>query len=315
MSTIENKGLNTIEKENTSIRIKVTEKCPWDCTFCHKEGGWNIDDIRWDKSTMNAIELLKDKLKLTEAHYTGGEPTSNKYLEELNVGLTSLGLEVKTTSNAQFSEERLEALINSGLKSFNFSVHGLTPEEFSKTQRNKNSRWAKENVKTQMRIISKVAELGLKTKINTVVSCLDDIEKSLEIYDFSKENGISVRFLNDLGNGEEAIDAILELVENKIGAKKFKETVVKGSSSKTSYYRDSDGYEFGIKEIRENKIRSLCENCKENCTEQFYGIRLEKKNGRFFVRLCIDRHDGKSYMPLEEFIESDQLKEILEIIN
>ncbi len=308
-------NFKTIEQPNRSIRIKVTEKCPWDCTFCHKEGGWGIDDIKWNQSTQQTIQTLKNILKLTEIHYTGGEPTFNKNLEELTIRLSSLGLKVKTTSNAQFSEEKLKNLINSGLKSFNFSIHGLQPEQLVTTQKNKSLRWTKKSIERQKKIILKAIELGAQVKINTVISNETDIDRALEIYNFAKKNRVTVRFLNDLNNGETAIRAIIKLAEQIIQAKKFKEKVLIGSSSKTSFYRDIDGYEFGVKEIRENKLMSLCKGCKERCTEQFYGIRLEKKDNKFFIRLCIDRCDEKSYMPFDKFLESDQLKEILKLIN
>lgn len=202
-----------------------------------------------------------------------------------------------------------------GLKSFNFSIHGVSPEQLLATQKNKSIKWAQESIERQKNIIAKTIEFGGKVKINTVISSVDDIFKGIELYGFAKKNGIAIRFLNDFNSGIEAIETISDLVENKIGAKKFKEKIIIGSSSKLSYYRDNDGYEFGVKEIVNNKLQSLCKDCNEKCTEQFYGIRLEKKDGKFFVRLCVDRHDGKSYMPLEEFLQSDQLQEILNILN
>lgn len=226
-----------------------------------------------------------------------------------------MGLEVKTTSNAQFSEKRLKTLMEHGLKSFNFSVLGLNSEQFLSTQKNKSIKWAEENTERQKNIIAKTIELGGKVKINTVISSINDIPKGIELYDFAKKKGIVIRFLNDLNAGRSAVEAIIDLVENKIGAKKFKEKVIIGSSSKLSYYRDGTGYEFGVKEIADNKLQSLCKDCNEKCTEQFYGIRLEKKDGKFFVRLCVDRHDKKSYMPLEDFLQSDQLQEILDVLN
>ena len=46
-------------KENSSIRLKITQKCPWDCLFCHEEGGWGIDDMQWDESMQKNISILK----------------------------------------------------------------------------------------------------------------------------------------------------------------------------------------------------------------------------------------------------------------
>ena len=299
-----------IKEKNKSIRLKVTDKCPWNCSFCHKEGGWGIDDIQWNCITESAFRSLKEKIGITEVHYTGGEPTANKHLESLSAGLVSMGLTVKTTSNGQFSEKRLKRLIESGLQSYNFSVISLDPEEFRRTQEKMSLQCAQSFIAKQREIILQAKEISACVKINTVISAEKDIPRALNVFKFAKENKIVIRFLNDLGKGNEAIKVIRKIVEETLKSHKVKEKITIGSSAKTSYYKDKDGFDFAIKEIRKNKLKSLCKDCRENCTEQFYGIRLEKKQGRFFVRLCIHRNDPKSYMPLGTFLASQQLREI-----
>lgn len=302
-------------KENRSVRLKVTEKCPWECVFCHEEGGWGIDDIRWDEAMEKNLGILKEKMSLEEVHLTGGEPTASRYIEEISEGLTALGLDVKLTTNGQFSEERLKRMIESGIKEFNFSIHALNPKNFIRAQKRKDLSWAENNIENQKKIIKKALELGAKIKLNILISNEEDIDKALEVFQFAKEIGVPLRFLNDLYNGEVSVQAIDKLATEILGAKKFKETIVKGSSSKSSYYRQEDGFEFGVKEIREHKLKSLCQDCKENCIEQFYGIRMEQREGKLYVRLCIDRKDGKSLMTTEEFLESEEFKEINKLLN
>lgn len=301
-------------KENKSIRLKITQKCPWDCLFCHEEGGWGIDDMRWDESMQKNISILKEELKLKEAHLTGGEPTASKYIEELAEGLISLGLDVKLTSNGQFSENKLESLIDKGVNEFNFSIHALNPSDFIAMQKRKDLSWANNCIENQKKIIVKAQELGAKIKLNVVVGGEEDVRKALQIFDFAKNLGIPLKFLSDLFKKGISMQAIEKMIE-EVGGKKFKESVENGGSNKSSYYRDVDGFEFGVKSIRENKLKSLCTDCKEKCLEQFYGLRLEQRDGKFYVRLCIDRKDGKSLMLVEDFLESDYFKEINEIIN
>jgi len=303
------------QKENRSIRLKITEKCPWECKFCHEEGGWGIDDVKWEDKFVEKISNLKDALNIKEVHLTGGEPTASKYIQDLSAGLSSLGLDVKLTTNGQFSEKILCGLINSGVKEFNFSIHALNPEDFIKTQKKNDLSWAANNIENQKRIIAKAQELGAKIKLNVLISTEDDIPKALEVFEFAKANNIPLRFLNDLYNGQTSIEAIEKMAKEILNGKKFRESVAKASSSKSSYYRDDDDYEFGVKEIREYKLETLCSDCKEECTEQFYGIRLEQRDGKFYVRLCIDRKDGKSLMTVEEFLDSDYLKEINKLLN
>lgn len=62
-------------------------------------------------------------------------------------------------------------------------------------------------------------------------------------------------------------------------------------------------------------MASLCKDCQEDCTEQFYGVRLEQREDGYYVRLCLERDDEKSVMPLEDFLESQQLEDINQLIN
>jgi len=308
------KSVSQEQKENGSIRLKVTEKCPWECRFCHREGGWGIDDVRWDEAMQKNIKILKDSLELKEVHLTGGEPTSNKYLEELAEGLVSLGLSVKMTTNGQFNEKKLDGLMRAGINEFNFSIHALNLADFIVSQRNNDLDWAQKNIENQKKSIIQALERGANVKLNILISDGRDIEKSLEVFRFAKNHGIPLRFLNDLNNGEVSINVINKMVEEILNGEKFKEATVNGSSSKSSYYRDKDGFEFGVKEIRDYKLKTLCGDCNESCGEQFYGIRLEQRDGTFYVRLCLDRKDGKNLMTVGEFMKSEQLAEIIKLL-
>ena len=86
-----------------SIRLKVTDRCHWNCWWCHNEGTGArnpnlIGDILWDDSTRTAIEKIANFLNLTEVHLTGGEPTLHPQLTSLIKGIRALGLNVKATS-------------------------------------------------------------------------------------------------------------------------------------------------------------------------------------------------------------------------
>lgn len=94
----------------------------------------------------------------------------------------------------------------------------------------------------------------------------------------------------------------------------FGQKSVYGSSSVTSYYQDTDGFLFCVKDLHENKLLSLCDGCNVTCKEYFYAIRVEQRHNNMFVRLCIDRNDGNSYMPLRHFLSSNQLKDIMKIV-
>lgn len=100
------KEVPTLESSLNTIRVKVTEQCPWQCSFCHNEGGRYASDLAWGPEAEEVFRILKKVLpNLHEVHYTGGEPTKNSELALITAALTSLGFEVKITTNGQFSEE------------------------------------------------------------------------------------------------------------------------------------------------------------------------------------------------------------------
>lgn len=324
-----------------SLRIKVTERCPWQCAFCHNEGWYSATELQWGPKIEEIVQLLQRALpSIKEIHYTGGEPTKNPELAIITAGLSALGLEVKTTTNGQFSEDELRRLIESGIRSFNFSVHSLDPDKFLRFQLGRgvwwkgkqkeevlsestnkkynepvqNREWAIEQISQQLTMIQKAKELGIDIKINTVISAEEDIDNAKEIFDWSKKHNIPLRLLNDLGNGLESINAIRSFIDST-SAKEVLRKVEKGTSASSTIYRTDDDYEFAFKQIRDFKLESMCGNCPRNanktCEEQFYGIRLQQeKDENFYVVLCIQENNEKTKMTVEDFLHSPQLKEI-----
>ncbi len=151
-------------------------------------------------------------------------------------------------------------------------------------------------------------------KINTVISTKNDIQNAREILAWGKEHHIPLRLLNDLGNGAVSIDAIREFVRS-VEAVDVLRKVTTGGSACSTVYRTPDGYEFVFKQIRDQRLASLCRGCSRNadgnCEEFFYGVRLQKnKEGQYRVRLCLQETNQRTDMTVEEFLSSPQLKEI-----
>lgn len=335
------KNISTVESSLNTFRIKVTEQCPWQCSFCHSEGGRYTSDLKWGPEAKEVFKLLQKCLpNFKEIHYTGGEPTKNSELALITTALTGLGFEVKTTTNGQFSEESLKKLIEAGIKSFNFSVHSLGPHYFLKSQKGRgiwwqekqngeiselpsavfsqkeiiNLEWAENQIERELAMILKAKKLGVDVKMNTVISNKKGIENTEAIFQWAKKHQIPIRLLNDLSAGQESIDAIYEFIK-KVGAKEVMRKITRGSSSCSIVYKTEDDYEFAFKQIRDFKLESMCRNCprdkNQTCEEQFYGIRLQQgKNGKYYVILCIQESNKQTQMTLEEFIQSPQLKEI-----
>lgn len=305
-----------------SIRLKVTDRCPWNCWWCHNEGTGarnprKVGDVHWDAATKSAIEALTCELGLNEVHFTGGEPTMNPYLPEVIAGLRGLGLKVKATSIG-CNEDTLRAAVLSGLQGLNISMHALDASMLHSTQIDRTLEWTECQLAQQIRTIILARDLGVDVKINTVVANAGDIPRVKEVIRWAERMDVSVSIMNELSSGETAYRAIEKLLV-ELNAVKLYTRCIAASSSISTYYFLPSNYRLAFKRIRGNYLnRTVCHRCSlkrtERCSERFYGIRLEKRKVKgewhLYVRLCIHRTDADTLLSVEDFLQSRQLVEI-----
>jgi cyclic pyranopterin phosphate synthase len=317
-------GHNIAWSRLDSVRLKVTDLCPWNCWWCHNEGtgdrnSRSIGSVNWDKDTELTLTKLVKELEIVEVHLTGGEPTSHPRLSSIVEGLRRLGLTVKATTIG-CPEDILRKLIDSGLHDFNFSLHGLSASSLLSTQIDRSLKWAERQLVQQLDAINLARELGARIKINTVLADEEDFDRVTAVIQWAQTKHIPVRVMNELGNGDASSQAVLRLL-NQLGAIELRRQYTTGSSSYKAVYALPSGYEISYKGIRDYYLeRSMCGRCdlkgRGLCTEKFYGIRLEKRRSgtswQLYVRLCIHRTDATVLLPVDEFLRSNQLAEIKE---
>lgn len=293
-----------------SVRIKVTDRCPFTCNFCHHEGSKKSTDIKLGKPFEAVIKRFIRELKISEIHLTGGEPTAHHGLPSLIKLLSSFGLEAKMTSNGQFDNNLLDSLKESGLKSINISVHTLDPVRLGSIMLPARDKfWGQKALYRQLSNLVYAKKIGLKSKINTVVQNDSDITN---VITFCKDNMIDLRILDDLNPGSLSIQKIIETLQG-IGAIVTGMNLTEKASGFSYNILSADGFEFKVKAIRKNVLKSLCNNCRtrDTCQEWFYGIRLEQMDNELIVRLCIHRQDYPAKQTIHEFFSSDQFIELL----
>ena len=301
---------NTIIEPACDIRIKETNRCSWDCKWCHHEGS-NIDqDLQLNSYILEFLSLIRKELCISTIHLTGGEPTLHPNLHDHITAYTQLGFKVGMTSNG--SKPTIWPLLQeSGLKGANFSLHTLDTRSFAGFHRNQRTEtWAKKALQNTCDSIKIAQAIGLEVKVNTTISNSSSDWKP--IYEFCKQENIPLRIQNEL-NSPEALPAIENMIHSVDG--KLIKTVRKGGTSRMSYeYADNDGYRFRVKLIALASLVNLCSDClvKNHCTEGFYTIRLEPAPTKdtFEIRLCLHRNDEGSVFSPDAFIDSAAFQEI-----
>ena len=268
---------------------------------------------------MSSLAFLK-QLGFEQIHLTGGEPSSHQHLPAIIRFLRQNSFTVKMTSNGQFSEEKLRKFVEAGLSGITFSILSLDAGEFLKTQlRQFDSQitaivYAQKALKKVRDNIVRAQELGLVVKINVVILSTDDTARVDRIIDFARQYKVTINLLPCvLSSSSDACDKqSMEVLACRYavsrGAHYVKTTRSTNNSGGTHHFVFPDGTLLGVKFIQNKQPELLCASCeyygKPSCSENFYGLRIEIRGGKPFVRLCVQKSTSQTLMPLESFVHS-----------
>lgn len=303
-----------------ALRIKITGKCNRSCFFCNKEGGMkSILDVRPDNEFSDVLGALKDELGISRVMITGGEPTISPGLEKIvslintpEISITSNGALLKTPG--QWKELR-----DRGLTKLIISIHDVSPLSLLNIEsRAHGLDWANGVIQNQLTNISNAVKAGIEVRTNTVV--YGDCDNTLEVINalkiLARTNWFEIRLLNDLSNIEKSKRVILQICD-KLNTRTIRAYQKIGSSNVTKYHQAIDGLEIAIKQSFSYFFNPVCDGCpirdRGECFEGFYGLRLERKNTGYFVRMCVYRQDSGVLMPWKKFLSSDLPKKLKDI--
>ena len=122
-------------REVTGVRVSLTDRCNFDCVYCHNEG---LGDTRGpmapaddEMSTDDVVRFLEvaAEFDVDSVKFTGGEPMLRQDLEEI-VRRTPDCMETSLTTNGTFLPGRAPDLADAGLARVNVSQDALSPEAF-----------------------------------------------------------------------------------------------------------------------------------------------------------------------------------------
>ncbi|MEJ9131164.1 radical SAM protein, partial [Bacillus thuringiensis] len=233
-----------------SIRIKITDRCHWNCWWCHNEGTGARNpkitkDIEFKGEFSEKFLNLCNSLEINEVHITGGEPTTYNGLVDSIKFLKKHGFTVKMTSVGN-SEEIINKVIKSGIDGINFSLHAIETEELHSTQIDRSLKWTKIQQDRQFNSIFAAKEAGVKVKLNTVMASHKDISRIKEVIDWSFKHDIDMRILHEVNLLEESVNAVRELLDS-YGAVEKRRKYIYGASSGTIFYDIPGKREIGFK--------------------------------------------------------------------
>lgn len=181
------------------LDVNVTNNCNLRCRHCcFQSGERDLGEMSYEKIE----EMLREFVKLggQRIDITGGEPLRRKDLNAiLTLAIPVLGLRTELVTNSLLAHDsRLVSFKNFGLNEIAVSLDGSTAERHAVTRGTNQKQFDRVLYK-----IKKSAELGIKTKVNTVVFAhnLSDLENitRLAISLGAREHGFY--FFSPIGRG------------------------------------------------------------------------------------------------------------------
>lgn len=277
------------------LRISVTDRCNFRCTYCMPKTVFGADYRFLDRSALLTYEqitrlarILID-LGVQKIRLTGGEPLLRRDVERLVTMLAGIsGLrDLTLTTNGVLLVQKAQALRDAGLGRVTVSLDSLNDDIFKLTND------VGQPVASVLEGIQAATEVGLRpVKINAVIRRGVNDHTLVDLARYFHGSGNIVRFIEymDVGttNGwrlEEVVPAaeMIRMINNELPIEPI-DANYKGEVARRWRYRDGGG-ELGF-------IASVSDPFCDTCTR----LRLSPEGKLYTCLFASSGHDVASYL-------------------
>jgi cyclic pyranopterin phosphate synthase len=286
---------------HTDLRISVTDRCNFRCTYCMPEEGMQWlprEELLTFEELERLARLLVEQHGIRSIRLTGGEPTVRAHLPVLVAKLAALPVDLALTTNGATLESVAPGLAAAGLRRVNVSLDTLEPDRFVALTR-------RDQLADVLRGIDAAVEAGLApVKVNVVVVRGVNDDEIVELARYGRDRGVTVRFIEwmpldggDTWTGDQVVTQA-EIVE-RIHAEFPVEPIARGSEPAERFrYVDGRG-EVGV---IASVTRPFCERCDR--------IRLTADGQLRSCLFSLEDHDLRG--PLRSGASDDELSALIE---
>ncbi len=192
MTVVERPLTDAFGRTHRDLRISVTDRCNFRCTYCMPEDG-----LPWlprsEVLTFEEIEqlarLLVTRHGIESIRLTGGEPTVRAHLPVLVRLLAALPVELSLTTNGATLDVLADELAQAGLHRVNISLDSLRPERFAELTR-------RDELASVLTGIDAALRAGLgPVKVNVVVLRGINDDELVDLARYGRERGVQLRFI------------------------------------------------------------------------------------------------------------------------
>lgn len=184
--------VDSFGRVHRDLRISVTDRCNFRCTYCMPEEGMAWLPRR-ELLTYEEIErvarLLVERYGFDSIRLTGGEPTVRAHLPVLIEKLSRLPVDLALTTNGVSLRLIAHDLAAAGLTRINISLDSLRAERFAAITR-------RDALDEVLAGIDAALDAGLApVKVNVVVMRGVNDDELVDFAAFGRARGVTVRFI------------------------------------------------------------------------------------------------------------------------
>jgi cyclic pyranopterin phosphate synthase len=177
---------------HTDLRISVTDRCSFRCTYCMPEEGMQWlprEEVLTFEELERLARLMVERHGITSIRLTGGEPTVRAHLPLLVSKLAALPIDLALTTNGATLTACAGDLATAGLQRVNVSLDTLQRGRFVEMTR-------RDELHAVLRGIDAALAAGLApVKLNVVVVAGVNDDEVVELARYGRDSGVHVRFI------------------------------------------------------------------------------------------------------------------------
>ncbi len=243
------------------LRISVTDRCNFRCTYCMPTGivDWIPRNEILSFEELARLASICVELGIRSVRLTGGESLVRAHLERLVSSLAKLPLDdLALTTNGYLLEEKAETLAAAGLRRVNVSLDSLDRDRFKKIT-------GADALEKVLAGIEAARVAGLEpVKINCVVMRSVNDDELVDFAYFAQSNSLHVRFIEFMpldGSRSWEMSEVVTASEILDRLSGHFDLIPDDSSGPAEIYRFAGQEEAGSVGIIASVSRPFCDRC------------------------------------------------------
>jgi len=267
--------IDNFKRKIEYLRVSVTDRCDLRCTYCM------VEDMKFlpKQEVLSIEELIKlievfNGLGVVKYRLTGGEPLVRKGIVDIIEYLNSLKIkglikEHTLTTNGTNLQRYSEFLKKNGVDRINVSLDTLRASRFKEI-----TRWG--DVSKVLNGIQAALDVGIKIKINTVVTKDFNDDEIIEIINWAEKKNVDISLIEvmPIGSiGEERFDQykLMSVVEKDLTEKlSLTKSSFRTNGPSRYFTRPNSNQKIGFISALSHNFCETCNRIRLTCTGKLF---------------------------------------------